>query len=170
MYIIIGILVFMACLFVVEMAVYAFRIIRNPDAAKLRQRVKRMEASGAGYETLNILRKRTLSEIPWLNRILLSTPGIQEADRTLQQANIRYPLGFFILLIILLGAVGYLGGLAATRSQILSIILGALLAFIPVFSIILKKKQRICMCADWCMARCTFRLDKKQPRLAALRP
>jgi tight adherence protein B len=142
MYAILGMLIFVVCVFVIEMCYYAYATIRNPDRRKIRKRLRRL-ASGKYANEVSILRRRTLSEVPFLNRILLRIPIVEHLDRSLQQADARYPLGFFILLTIFLALIGFLGGSLVTRNHALAIIISALLGAIPFFYIRLKKNRRM---------------------------
>jgi tight adherence protein B len=55
----------------------------------------------------DIVKKRVLSEIPFLNSLLIKTPGMLKLDSLLTQANAKYPIGFFILLALFLALIGY---------------------------------------------------------------
>ncbi len=142
MYILLGVLIFAVCVFVIEMCHYAYRTIRNPDRRKIRKRLRRI-ASGKYGNEVSILRRRTLSEVPFFNRILLKISIVERFDRLLQQADVQYPLGFFILLTIFLAFIGFLGGSLVTRNYVLSIIIAVFLGGIPVFYIRSRKKRRM---------------------------
>jgi tight adherence protein B len=143
MYIGIGILTFAACVFVIEMISYAYKLMRNPDRKKIQRRLKAFSAGKYGNEGSSILRKEVLSKIPFLNRILTSMPIARRMNRFLQQANVPYTLGFFLLLMILLGSTGLFGGLMITRNPVLSISIGICLALLPFFYIRSMKKRRM---------------------------
>jgi tight adherence protein B len=138
----IWVLIFAVSVFVIEMCGYAYRTIRNPDRTKVRKRLRKI-ASGKYRNQVSILRKRALSDVPFLNRVLLGIPMVRQLDRLLQQADARYPLGFFLLSAIFLALTGYLGGSWVTRNYALAIIIGALLGAIPFFYLCLKKKRRM---------------------------
>jgi len=142
MYIIPGVLIFAVCVFIIEMCHYAYRTIRNPDRRKIQKRLRTL-GSGTYANGASILRRRTLSEIPFLNRILVRIPIFGRLDRLLQQADVRYPLGFFLLLTIFLAFTGFLGGSLLARNYVLSIIGAALLGGIPVFYVRSRKKRRM---------------------------
>ena len=142
MYILLGVLIFAVCVFVIEMCHYAYRTIRNPDRRKIRKRLRRI-ASGKYGNEVSILRRRTLSEVPFFNRILLKISIVERFDRLLQQADVQYPLGFFILLTIFLAFIGFLGGSLVTRNYVLSTIIAVFLGGIPVFYIRSRKKRRM---------------------------
>jgi tight adherence protein B len=142
MYVILGVVIFVVSVFVIEMCYYAFATLRNPDRKKIQKRLSRLASGGFGGEP-NILRRRTLSDVPLLNRILFGIPMARQMDRALKQADIRTPLGFFILLTILLAFIGFLGGALVVKNYLLSIVLPVLLGMIPAFYVRLKKKERM---------------------------
>lgn len=142
MYIILAVLIFAICIFIIEMCHYAYRTIRHPDRRKIRKRLRGL-ASGRYGNGISILRRRSLSEIPLLHRILLRVPVVGRLDRLLEQADVRYPLGFFLLLTIFLAFIGFIGGSLATRNYALSIMIAALLAGIPVLYVRSRKKRRM---------------------------
>jgi tight adherence protein B len=142
MYVILGVVIFVVSVFVIEMCYYAFATLRNPDRKKIQKRLRRLASGGFGGEP-NILRRRTLSDVPLLNRILFGIPMARQMDRALKQADIRTPLGFFILLTILLAFIGFLGGALVVKNYLLSIVLPVLLGMIPAFYVRLKKKERM---------------------------
>ncbi|NIS71308.1 MAG: pilus assembly protein [Proteobacteria bacterium] len=142
MYIILGVLIFLACVFVIEMCHYAYTTIRNPDRSRIRKRLRALASDKYGNEA-SILRNRALSEVPFLNRVLLKIPMIRRLDRIVQLADVRFPLGFFALLTIVLALIGLLGGSLVTGNHVLSVIMAALFGGIPVFYLRLRKKRRM---------------------------
>lgn len=142
MYIIFGVLIFVVCVLVIEMCHYAYRTMRNPNRRKIRKRLRKLASSTYG-DGQSILRRRTLSEIPFLNRMLLRIPLVVRLDRLLQQADIRQPFGFFLLLTIFFAFIGFLAGSLVTRNYVISIIMGALLGGIPLFYVRFRKRRRM---------------------------
>jgi len=92
-------------------------------------------------EEVDLLRKKTLSQVPWLNRLLLSIRWAQKLDQLLQQADIRHPVGLFILLSVLLASGG--GLIAAFVTPVLVLPAIALLGLIPFVYIYVKKRKRM---------------------------
>ena len=137
------IIIFAVSIFVTEMLFYAYRTMRHPDRKKIRKRLKTF-SSGKNNDGLpDILQKKLLSDVPFLNKILLRIPGPKQLDRLLQQANVQYRLGVFILLTIILALTGFFAGFLITGNYALSIIIAPALAGIPFFYLCLKKKKRM---------------------------
>jgi tight adherence protein B len=143
MHIGIGIIIFVTCAFVIEMVSYAYRLMRNPDHKRIQRRLRAITSGTPGDKGSSILRNEVLSEIPFLNQILRGIPLARQMNGLLKQANVRFSLGFFLLLIVLLGVTGFFGGWIMTRSQMLSPIIGLCLAALPFLYLASKKRRRV---------------------------
>ncbi len=140
---IVSVIIFAVVVFVIEMILYAYKTIRNPDSKKIRKRLKTFSYKESNNELPDIQRKKLLSDVPLLNKILLRVPGRQYLDRLLQLANAQYPLGVFILLTIFLAITSCCVSYLITRNKILAVIITLLLGGTPFFYLCLKKKKRI---------------------------
>lgn len=140
---IIGAVIFMVSVFVIEMSIYAFRIVRNPDRGQVRKRLRRASSTEHETEAPDILKHRLLSEVPLLNRILSHIPGIQRLDLFLIQANSKYPLGVFILFTIVILLSSFLASSIITGNHALSAGIAVLLCGIPFFYLRFKKRKRM---------------------------
>ena len=143
MKILIGVIIFAVSIFVIEILFYAYKTIRDPDRKKIRKRLKTFSYKESKNELPDILQKKVLSDVPLLNKILLHVPGRQYFNRLLQQANVHYPLGFFILLTIFLAITSFSVSCLITRNKIFVVIITLLLAGTPFFYLCLKKKKRM---------------------------
>jgi len=135
--------IFIMSVLIIELLSYAYRTLRDPNRKKFRKRIKMLASHGYGNDPVDITRKRLLSDIPSLNRILLHTPGVRSLDRLLQQANVHFTLGVFILFTTVLALTGYAGSTLITKSGLTSYIIGASLVVIPFLLLKRKKKKRI---------------------------
>jgi len=141
--IVFAVVAFLTLVFIIESALYAYRSWRNPDRNKVRERFKTLSAKGRQYDASAILRNRTLSEVPLLNRLLGSLPAARHLDRKLQEANVQYSLGFFLLLALVLGGIGFLGMFLASRDTIFALGGTLVLGIIPFYLISFMKKRRM---------------------------
>jgi len=103
--IIIGVGIFISIILLIEGIIIGLRSFRDSESRTIKKRLRTLSAAGSYGGEIDIVRKRMLSEVPWLNRVLLSITRIQQLDKLLEQANTRMPLGFFLLLSALLVAV-----------------------------------------------------------------
>ena len=140
---IVFIIIFAMTVSVIELSLYAYRTIRNPDRGKIRKRLRDLPSAKNAKGLPDIVKKRVLSDVPFLNQILVHIPRLQCLDRLLLQANAQYRLGVFILLAVLLGLTGFLGSSLIITNHLISIIIAGSLVSIPFFYLRLKKKKRM---------------------------
>jgi len=109
----------------------------------IRNKIQKYSTADSGSEPSDLLRKKVLSNVKFLNDILWKTPGMLHLDRLIQQANLHYPLGFFILLSLVFLATGYFGASLMTLNRTVTILLAILLGALPYIYIRMKKKERM---------------------------
>ena len=141
--ILIGVGVFITVVLLIEAVFLGARSFRDSESRTIKKRLRTLSAAGIDRGEIDIVRKRILSEVPWLNRTLLGITRIHQLDRLLEQANTRMPLGFFILLSVLLAAVCFLIGLVLKMNLGLSIVVGLFLASFPFLYLISLKQKRM---------------------------
>lgn len=105
---VIGTIIFIVTTTVIELLAYSIRRYRHPYSVKTKKRIKSLSSYRDGQESIDIVRNRALSHVPFLNKALRGMPGIQTLDRLVLQAKVSYPPGFFILLAIVLSFAGFL--------------------------------------------------------------
>ena len=125
------------------MLLYAYRILRYPDYGKARRRLKSISSGELEEKPLDIIRRQVLSRVPLLNRLLLRIQLAYRLDRLLQQANVKHPLGVFVLLSIILALTAFLGSYLATKGNGISGIAAVLAGGTPFYYLLLKKILRI---------------------------
>lgn len=106
-FIIISAGVFVISLIVIELVLFSYRNLKSIRRAQLKKRLRKytFEEDSLG----DIIKKRKLSDIPFLDRILNSFPTLSKFDRLIVQANVNQPLSFYILVSFLCGALAALG-------------------------------------------------------------
>jgi len=143
MSIIIGIGIFITIVLLIEGGYFAFQTIHNPKLRRVRKRLRTVSSGGYGTEAIDIVRIRDLSDVPWLNQILLRIPRLQKIDRVLEQGNVRFSLGSFVVFAILLAFAGFIGGLLLTANYLIAILAAAFSGALLFFYIYRKKRKRM---------------------------
>lgn len=138
---IIGAVIFTAAISIIELLRFAFRHLKSVKRSRVKRRIEKYTYIESSKEELDILKKRVYSDVPVLNRLLHSIFFIRSLDRLIQQANTKLPVGFFILLSLLLLALGCWGLTVATANNYLAL-LGALGGFTIPFVYLLGLKAR----------------------------
>ena len=139
---IIGATLFIVLVIVVELLIYGYKNMRSPNRGKIRKRLRKSVYAEDNQAGTDILRKRVLSEIPFLNRLLLKTPGILKLDNLISQANATYPIGFFILLALFLAVLGFLVGNTVIKNRLLAVMLMFLCGSFPFLYLLILKQKR----------------------------
>jgi tight adherence protein B len=99
--------IFLSIILLVEGAYFFYHQSVSPQSRTLKRRLRGGAARPKeGLESLEILRQRKLSDLPWLNDILSTMSNLGGLEKILQQANSQMPLGVFLLLSGVLGVVG----------------------------------------------------------------
>ena len=140
--ILIGVGIFVLTLALIEGGYYALRRIRDPEKRAVLRRLRGLPSTDAN-EIIDIMRRSMLSEVPWLNRMLLSFRWTDKLNRLLEQADTQYTLGVFVLLSVVIASAGYLIGAWLTSNQLISILSAFILVMMPFFYIYSKKKRRM---------------------------
>jgi len=137
------ILMFIVSVCVIEMFLYAYRSLHALNSKKIRKKLENFSSPRSRIKITDILRRRVLSNVPALHKILLRIPMVQRLDRLIQQANIQYPLGVFVLLSIILALLGFYVCSLIIDIYIVSAVCAVLLAATPFFYLKLRKKRRL---------------------------
>ena len=141
---IIGAILFITMVVIIELLMFAYRNMKVFQAAKMKKRMKKyvFEEDEAGMGI--ITKRRVMSDIPFLDRLILNTPGILRLDKLLQQANATSPLGFYLLLSCLFGVLGFLIPTVTINTEpMLACFFGIIAAYLPFFHLKQKKEKRI---------------------------
>jgi len=140
---IIGIGIFITVLLLIEAISLGARSLRDSESRTIKKRLRTLSAAGSDGGEIDIVRKRMLSEVPWLNRFLLNITRIHKLDRLLEQANTRMPLGFFLLLSVLLAALTAVVGSVMRMNQVAFVTLALFLGIMPFLYLMLLKQKRM---------------------------
>ena len=142
MNLILAIAIFIFILLLLEGGYLLYRNIRNPEKKEVRKRLSALSViSEYESESIDLVRKKMLSELPWFNRLLLKFQLTNKTHHFLEQSGVQKPLGLFVLLSLLLAIVGFLIGSWVLSDYLLSILLAVCLGILP-FVYIYSKKQR----------------------------
>lgn len=117
----------------------------SPEVGRLRKEISALASGGRAAANVDIVKKRTLSEIPWLNERLLNVkaPSLDRLERFLAQANVRQPLGFFLLLTAVCAAATGALMFSVSRNVPASILFALLAALAPWGYLAVRKRRRM---------------------------
>ena len=102
-----AILAFVAVVLLVEGLYLLWNSYKGPEAKKVEQRLRSLSASSDRSEQAAVLKNRMLSEVPLIERLLLSFPRISSFDRFLDQSGLDWTPGKFLGFSLLSAAIAY---------------------------------------------------------------
>lgn len=142
---IIGIAIFIAVVLFIQAVFLLARMKWNPETTRVRKELRTLSTRARLSQPVSITVKHTLSNIPWLNRLLLAIhiPVIYKLKRLLEQCNSRYTFGVVILFSLGLAFAAFLPLALIFKSLALPLSVGVLVAMLPFVHLSLKKKRRI---------------------------
>ena len=127
----IGAIIFFMVIIVIELLIYAVKNMKSVNRAKIRKRLRKHTYEKDNTSQIDIVKKRVLSDIPFFNNLLLKIPGIKALDNLTIKANSKYPVGFYILMSIILGTMGFMVINYFLMNRFSSFLLAALLTCLP---------------------------------------
>jgi tight adherence protein B len=137
-----GAIIFFFALMLIELSIYAYRIFMHPDRAEVRRRLLQTIDESDENTTTNIYRQTKLSEVPFIHAALSRVPGVERVQLILYQANVKFSLGFFFLISMIVGSAGMLATYMLMANALLSIVLSVFLASLPAIYVRSQKRQR----------------------------
>jgi tight adherence protein B len=137
-------LVFIFCLFLV-LAAY-LTATRGSDAkrARLRQRLSEALLHSAHTDDVEVIlaREELMSEIPWINRVLVELQAATRMKRVLDQADLHITVTRLIMFSVMAGMLAALAASVLTISILVMIVSGLVAAALPFIHVFWRRKKR----------------------------
>lgn len=134
---------FLAVVLAVEGLYFVWDSYRGPQAKRIEQRLRTVSAgAGAGSQTL-LLKRRVLSELPAVDRVLMQMPRSQILDRLLQQAGSDMTVAMFLGIVAATAAVGFLVPPILKVPSAFGPLFMAVFAAIPWLVLMVKRQRRL---------------------------
>ena len=143
LYDILILLFFIAAVLLVEGMYLLWSSYKGPEANRIERRLMIMSAGAHGGGDTELLKKRLLSDTPFLEHVLLSIPRIHSLDRLLMQTGLKTKLMSFIGLCFALAIAGYFLAAFLGLHLVLSLALMGVLGSLPYFYLHYRKEQRL---------------------------
>lgn len=97
---------FIAALAAFEGLYLLWRSLNVEKTVRVNRRLRAMSAAGVPREeAVNVLRDRQMSDVPWLNRAMLSIPRLHTVDRLIEQSGLDLTVSRYILIQLILSAL-----------------------------------------------------------------
>ena len=143
-FLVISVLVFIAVLLLLEGAYLLWKSSKGPKAKKIETRLRALSASRDNSKQTQLLKQRMLSEIPAIERLLLSMSRAQRLDRYILQAGLDWTVSRLLLSCGALGASACMVMVyGAHQSLLMSGLVGAVFALTPLLYVSHKRSRRL---------------------------
>lgn len=144
LYLVFGVLVFLAVGLSVEGAYLWWNTAKGPEAKRVARRLRLMSA-GLSHEReeVSILKTRMLSESPAIERLLLRAPRIGQLDRLLEQSGLTWSVAEFLGLMLLAAVAGAAVALYFNMTPLVVFVAAAILGALPVAYLLNARGNRI---------------------------
>jgi len=142
-------LIFINVLVLIELGYFALRTFRSSEKREVQRRLKLLSFPKDTGDSVNILRKNVLSEIPWLNRFLKKLALMEKMTHLVEQAGAQSTPGLYFLSSLTLAVVGFLAGsqihlayFPLLRGVVIIIPVIGIMAILPVLYLRRRRKKR----------------------------
>jgi len=137
------ILGFLAVVLFLEGAYLAWNTYKGPEAQRIERRLQALSAGSGQAQEITILKKRLLSETPFMDRLLLLVPRVHTLDRILLQSGVKLNVAGFLSISLLAAAGTLLLCIYFSLPLLLLIALPILALFVPLLYVINKRQTRL---------------------------
>jgi len=139
----VALMIFAVMVIIIELMMYGYATIKDPDRSEIRKKLRKMAyRSHHPVELTDITRKTSYSDIGFLHRMLKNTAIAKYMQTLLYQANANYSAGFYIMLMLLLGIMGFY--YFSFQRYVHPIpLLGCSMGALPFIYLKLKKRSRL---------------------------
>jgi tight adherence protein B len=138
--------IFLSIILFVEGMYYCYHQYISPRNRALKRRIRgdaaRPYEGKENAQSVDIVRQRKLSDLPWLNSLLASMSNLGGLEKTLQQANSQMPIGVFLLLSCVLALVGMLAAGFMDYPLLVAVGVGLFCMILPLVNIRMQRNRR----------------------------
>ena len=114
------------------------------EKAEVKRRISLLELRNLqDADVPEYLKDEMLSEVPLLNRLLSKVDIATRIDRRLRQADMKMPVGTFLLLSLVLFSLGIVAGRILHWPTVLSVVVGSTLFAVPNIIVDIKRRRRL---------------------------
>lgn len=136
-------LLFIAVVLMIEGVYLLWESYKGPEASRIERRLRVMSAGAHGGGEPGLLKRRLLSDTPFLHHALLSIPRIHVLDRLLTQAGLTINLMTFIGLSAAFAAGGFFLGQFLLMPLVVSLAMAAFAGSLPYSYLLLQRANRL---------------------------
>jgi tight adherence protein B len=141
-----AVLLFLAIVLLIEGIYFYWNSRHGPLVKRMEERVRAMTSDGGGDgEPLSILKKRLLSDSPFLAKLLLHVPRVHQLDRLLQQSGLGWSVSRFAGYTVLCAGLGLAAGIVFHLPLLVVVVLGVAPGMLPALVLQRRRNKRLSM-------------------------
>jgi tight adherence protein B len=138
------VLVFVTVLLMLEGLYMLWRSYKGPEARKIEKRLQAFSAALDRTPQAHLAKERMLSEVPWMQRLLLTLPRAHRLDRFILQAGLDWTVSSFLLISCVLGVLGFFAVMVMVHQSLLvALVVGGCLAVLPLLYLQRQRSRRL---------------------------
>jgi len=138
------VLVFVTVLLMLEGLYMLWRSYKGPEARKIEKRLQAFSAAIDRTPQAHLVKERMLSEVPWMQRMLLTLPRAHRLDRFILQAGLDWTVSSFLLVSGVLGVfVFFMLMLVVRESLLFALVAGGCAAMLPAIYLQHQRSRRL---------------------------
>lgn len=138
------VLVFVTVLLMLEGLYMLWRSYKGPEARKIEKRLQAFSAAVDRTPQAHLAKERMLSEVPWMQRLLLTLPRAHRLDRFILQAGLDWTVSSFLLISCVLGVLGFFAvTVMVHQSLLVALVVGGCLAVLPLLYLQRQRSRRL---------------------------
>lgn len=143
-YLVLATMVFIAVILFIEGGYLLWRGHKGPAASKLTRRLQALSAAGDSSQQSSVVRERLLSDLPFLNRVLLQLPRAHTIDRYLLQADLQWTVSRLIITCCVCSVLAYFATDSLTSLvPLLKLIFAGFAGALPALYVISRRARRL---------------------------
>ena len=143
-FLILAVLVFVAVLLLLEGLYIVWKSYKGPEATKIEMRLRALSGSRDKSAQARFLKDRMLSEVPVLQRYLLTMPRAQRLDKFILQAGLDWPVSKLLLSSVVAGiATSFAVSMFAHQSFMLAVVGGGMVGALPFLYVQTRRNRRL---------------------------
>ena len=140
----ITVLVFVTVLMMIEGLYLLWRSYKGPEARKIEKRLQAFSAAIDRTSQAHLAKERMLSEVPWMQRMLLTLPRAHRLDRFILQAGLEWTVSSFLLACGALGVFAFVLTMWMARQPVLpALVVGSGAAMLPAMYLQRQRSRRL---------------------------
>ncbi len=146
---ILWIVLFVGILVLIELGYYTATSIWTPEKREIKKRLRILASSKLEDPEIDIVRKKSLSGIAWLRRLLQKFPVTDKILLLIAQSGLKLNVALFVLMSLAMAAIGLLFGTFIIPERLLfyrfliQVGLSILLGLLPLLFVLVARAKRM---------------------------